>query len=74
MAFDWKSKLAEGKKKASAAFDKAVVKGAELAVKAEAKANELSDKIDAQTVKAVNKIEEAISKKRAPKNEPPKQG
>lgn len=74
MAFDWKSKLAEGKKAATEAFGKAVEKGTELAVKAEAKATELSDKLDAKTTEIVNKVEEAVSKKRAPKNEGPKQG
>jgi hypothetical protein len=67
MAFDWKKKLAESKKAAGEAFTKAVEKGTELAAKAEQKAAILSDKIDEQTVKVVNKVEEAISKKRAEK-------
>ncbi|MBI1215598.1 MAG: hypothetical protein GC185_07255 [Alphaproteobacteria bacterium] len=79
MAFDWKKKLAESKKAASEAFGKAVEKGTELAAKAEQKAAILSDKIDEQTIKAVNKVEEVISKKRAqkkpaPKSDTPKQG
>jgi len=63
MAFDWKKKLEEGKTKAGEAFAKAVVK-----------ADELADKADAAVTGLVNKLEEKISKKDAPKNDGPKNG
>lgn len=58
MAFDWKKKLEEGKKIASAAFDTAVEKTAELGDKLGQKADELDQKYGAQIEAGARKLEE----------------
>lgn len=88
MAFDWKKKFEEGKKAAGKAFEqasekgkelgeKALVKGKELAVAADKKLEELDEKIEAGTNKAVNALEDKLAtmgraKKEEPKKDAPK--
>ena len=85
MAFDWKKKFEEGKKIASAAFDTAVEKGAELGERIGQKADELDAKYGPQIEAGVQKLEEKttelagkVGKKveelRGKKDDAPKQG
>lgn len=61
MAFDWKKKLEEGKKKAADAFAKAAVKGEELLEKGEKAAAEFSADVKA-------KVDALKKKNDGPKN------
>lgn len=88
MAFDWRKKLEEGKKAAGKAFEqasekgkelgeKALVKGKELAIAADKKLEELDEKIEAGTNRAVNAIEDKLAtigraRKEEPKKDAPK--
>jgi hypothetical protein len=85
MAFDWKKKLEEGKKLASAAFDTAVEKGAELGGKIGQKADELDakygpqieagmQKIEDKTTELAGKVTKKVDDMRGKKSDAPKQG
>ncbi|MEZ0224029.1 MAG: hypothetical protein ACAH83_05710 [Alphaproteobacteria bacterium] len=85
MGFDWKKKLEEGKKMASAAFDVAVEKGAELTEKIGQKADELDAKygpqveegvrkLEDKTVELAGKVNKKVEELRSKKGDAPKQG
>lgn len=61
MAFDWKKKFEDGKKKAAGAFANAVVKGEELLEKGEKAAAEFGAEVKA-------KVDELKKKDGGPKN------
>lgn len=64
MAFNWKEKLQQGKEAAADAFAKAVVKGEELADKAEKAAIEFGGEVKAK----VEEIKKGTPKNGGPKN------